>query len=642
VTDPSRRLNPDDLFVLQHLRGACLAPDARRVAYAVSHTDSSEHVGIWIADVASGAKRRLAHPGIAHAPSWSRDGNRIAFVCDGRLCVADARTLDACEPLTPSGQTVEGRPSWSPDGRRIVVSLREHRTIDEPRRIDSTHFRVDGIGFIDHFTQRIAVVDVADRSVRHLTDAAEICTQPEWSPCGRRVLFLVREAVIPFETNSQCLRVVAADSDSSIELLDSNWFVDAARWSPSGERIVVSAAADRSLTAPTLALWSINPANGQRELRMACATSHIGFRLNHDMPSRELAAAYGLVVPSEEVAFVTIQKGGSTEIWRASLRGDISTTPVVHGDRACIALDANMKADALVFAATDVHRPFELMLASLDGQREHRLTQLNDDTLRNWPANDLERFRFESHDGLPLDAWFMSAAGSRRPAPTVLFIHAGPYLCTGNAFRYDFHLLTSHGFGVLFANFRGSAGYGEGFMRAIRGDWGALAYPDHMAVVDAAIERCYADPAKLGVWGPSHGGFATCWIVGHTNRFRAALAEAATANFATLYYQTDAPRTYCRELGGRPHEIPNVYRSRSPLTYAHRCSTPTLLVHGEDDLRCPIGEAEQFHRALRDAGCHAELLRVPGCSHLGDSIGPLSARLAQNEALVHWFGRYLK
>jgi dipeptidyl aminopeptidase/acylaminoacyl peptidase len=104
---------------------------------------------------------------------------------------------------------------------------------------------------------------------------------------------------------------------------------------------------------------------------------------------------------------------------------------------------------------------------------------------------------------------------------------------------------------------------------------------------------------------------------------------------------TDAPDGFRRELGGRPDEIPEVYQERSPLTYAHRCTTPTLLLHGEVDLRCPISESEQFYRALCDAGCITELLRIPDCAHLGDSVGPLSARKAQNEALISWFLKYL-
>ena len=173
------------------------------------------------------------------------------------------------------------------------------------------------------------------------------------------------------------------------------------------------------------------------------------------------------------------------------------------------------------------------------------------------------------------------------------------------------------------------------------GDWGGKGFPDHMAVIDAAIAAGLADPEHLGVWGASHGGLATSWIVGHTNRFRAAVAEAAATNFSSLYYLSDLGAVLAVDLGGLPHELPDIYRSRSPLTFAHRCTTPTLMLHGEEDYRFPIAEAEQFFQVLLDVGCTTELVRITGCSHMGDAHGPLSARVGQNEALVDWFERYL-
>jgi dipeptidyl aminopeptidase/acylaminoacyl peptidase len=309
------------------------------------------------------------------------------------------------------------------------------------------------------------------------------------------------------------------------------------------------------------------------------------------------------------------------------------------GDRSCIALNASAARDRLLFLETDMLSPPDLHV--FDGIAQSRATHVNHDVLAEWPALCAQRLRFVSEDGLELEGWFLSTSPRPDRMPTVMFIHGGPFIAAGHAFRFDLHLLASRGIGVLFANFRGSFGYGEEFARAIMGDWGARGFPDHMAAVDRAIELQLADPARIGVWGASHGGFATCWLVGHTNRFRAAVAEAGVTNFVTAYYLCDAPDIFERDLGGKPHEIPEVYRSRSPLTYAHRCTTPTLLIHGEQDLRCPIGEAEQFHRALLDAGCTSELVRLAEATHMGDSIGPPQTRVAQNAALLEWFERFL-
>jgi dipeptidyl aminopeptidase/acylaminoacyl peptidase len=632
---------PEDLFDLAFLRDARLSPDGGRVAYTVSRTDGEERFEIWIADIKGEGEERLGCSGNATAPRWSPDGRWIAFVGNDRLRVAEFPSLIVSAPLTPEELSVQGAPTWSPDSARLAVSLLRRRMVEGPRRITSDHFRADGLGYLDGLTQHIYEVGHSSGALRCLTPSEGICSQPQWSPCGRRILFFATDDAIPFASYSPRLCTVDVDGGGITEVLGHRWYVACARWSPEGERIVVAAARDSTLTIPYLSLWVVDRSGHDADLRTPGMIGKLGFHIHHDMPAWDLTHGNILTVLDQETAFASVQVGGSVEICRIALRGDIVTDRVLTGERSCIVLDANLTSNVLLYAVTDLHSPTELWCSTLDTYKKSRLTTLNDDVLAGWTAMNVERFVFGSGDGTEIEAWFMARTDRRGPVPSVLFIHSGPYAATGYAFRFDFLLLAGQGFGVVFANFRGSSGYGEPFARAIMGDWGGRGYPDHMGAVDAAVEHGFADPDRLGVWGASHGGFATCWIVGHTNRFKAAVAEAASTNFTTLYYLTDAPEAFRRDLGGRPHEIPDVYHACSPMTYAHRCSTPTLLVHGEDDLRCPIGEAEQFYRALRDVACTTELLRIPGCSHLGDTIGPLSARRSENEALLDWFKRHL-
>jgi dipeptidyl aminopeptidase/acylaminoacyl peptidase len=638
-------LGPSDLFDLKYLRGARLSPDGKHVAYALSRTDEEERLEVWVSDRAGKGPRRVPHSGNATAPCWSPDGSRIAFVGDERLRVAAFPTLSLSALLTPEPWAVRGTPAWSPDGTRIAVSLWRSNTAQGPRRITATHFRADGLGFLDGVEQRIYALDLggdaSSPEVRCLTPAQGMCSEPQWSPCGRRVLFLATDAAIPFASYSPRLLCVDTDTRSVVEILGERWYITCARWLPSGNRIAVAAARDSTLTIPTVSLWVVDSTGDHAELRTQGAIGNVGFHIHHDMPAWDLTQDNTLSVLDAATAFATVQKGGCAEVWKIALEGPIGVERVLSGERSCIVLDAQGASDTLLFAVTDLRSPTELWTCDLNGHSETRLTALNDEILARWPRIEVQRVVFPSADGIEIEAWFLAPAARQGAIATVLFIHGGPFAATGFAFRYDFLLLASQGFGVLFANFRGSAGYGEDFARAIMGDWGGRGYADHMGAVDAAIALGWADPERLGVWGPSHGGFATCWMVGHTSRFKAAVAEAAFANFSTLYYLTDAPDGFRRDLGGRPDEIPEIYRARSPLTYAHRCATPTLLLHGEDDLRCPIAEAEQFYRVLRDVGCTTELIRIPGCSHLGDSIGPLSARRAQNEGLLSWFLRHL-
>jgi dipeptidyl aminopeptidase/acylaminoacyl peptidase len=163
-----------------------------------------------------------------------------------------------------------------------------------------------------------------------------------------------------------------------------------------------------------------------------------------------------------------------------------------------------------------------------------------------------------------------------------------------------------------------------------------------MASVDAAVAAGLADAERLGVGGLSGGGNLSCWIVGQTDRFKAAVPENPVTNWVSFYVVSDiGPWFATQELGGRPHEVPEVYARCSPITYAHRCTTPTLLIQAEADYRCPAEQAEQFYAVLKVSGCLVEMLRLPGGSHTSSIFGPPALRQAHNEALLGWIKRYI-
>jgi dipeptidyl aminopeptidase/acylaminoacyl peptidase len=203
-------------------------------------------------------------------------------------------------------------------------------------------------------------------------------------------------------------------------------------------------------------------------------------------------------------------------------------------------------------------------------------------------------------------------------------------------------MLCGAGYAVLMVNHRASTGYGDEFSTAIKGDWGNLDYTDLMAGVDYAIARGIADPERLGVCGLSGGGNLTCWTIGQTDRFKAAVPENPVTNWISFYGVSDiGPWFAVEQMGGHPHEIPEVYVRCSPITYAHRCKTPTLLIQGEHDWRCPAEQSEQFYTVLKANGCTVEMLRLPKASHAGTIVGAPINRRIHNEALLDWMDRYV-
>jgi dipeptidyl aminopeptidase/acylaminoacyl peptidase len=643
------KLSPDDLLALRFVRDARLSPDGRQAAVIASrpdHAADGEFLELMLVDTRSGAETPLVAGDVrVIGPAWSPNGNKLAYVrIDSgppRICIHDFGTNQITE--TPVAGGMPQPPlAWSPDGTRLAITVIS--VVPPPaglHRITKPGFRIEGIGFVDRISQRIDIVEVASGAISCVTAGLGNCSQPEFSPTGDRLLFGAIEGAAKPGGGSAPLPHILHFVDGQVTRpLGEGWHVTTTTWLPDGERLLVFGAYRSTMTVPVSILYTFDLASGSFECRTPDLEAQIGMRVHEDTPIWEICFTRGVEIVDDS-AFASVQAGGETQIWRIALAGAPSMTPVVEGPRSCLLLGAT--SDALLFLASDLHRPGDLHVASLSSGEERRLTSLNDGVLASWPKLAVRHLPVTSPDGLVFDAWYLARADAKGegPLPTVMFVHGGPFLAVGHAFRYDFHMLASRGWGMVFANFRGSAGYGEAFQRKIMGDWGSKGFPDHMAVVDVAVALGLADPERLGVWGASHGGFATAWIVGHTDRFRAAVAEASVTNYISLYYLSDVGEGFAADLGALPHEIPDVYRSRSPLTYAHRCTTPTLMLHGDEDYRCPIAEAEQFFRVLIDVGCTTELVRIPRCNHIGDSVGPLSARVGQNEALLDWFERFL-
>ena len=258
-------------------------------------------------------------------------------------------------------------------------------------------------------------------------------------------------------------------------------------------------------------------------------------------------------------------------------------------------------------------------MCRLDGSDERRLTGLN----RGWTdavaLSAPERFRF-TRAGFELDVWVMRPAGfvAGRRYPTLLNIHGGPHAQYGHNFFDEFQVYAGAGYAVVYTNPRGSQGYGESFAQAVVGDWGGGDYADVMAALDEALARHpFIDPERLGVLGGSYGGFLTSWTVGHTKRFKAACSERAVNCQYTMFGTSDIGHSFnVVELGGPlPWEVMARYIERSPLTYAKDITTPLLILHSEDDLRCPIEQAEQLFVALKKLGREVRFVRFPRENH---------------------------
>ncbi len=644
-----RTIKADDLFQLQFLQDGRFSPDGKKVVYVVSHADTEkdqEHAAVWLLSPETGESRQLTSGLTTDLnPMWSPDGKHIAFMSSReekpQIYLIPVGGGEA-RALTALAQGVGGGPVWSPDGKHIAFTAKpdvEPPDPTKPYRLTRHVYRFDMMGYLENALQDIYVIPVAGGEPKQLT--ADDCNNaaPVWSPDGQEILFTTTMPPDSHKVMLSSLKAVNLEGEVR-EVLGDWGQAAAATWTPDGERVVFIGNPASVPFGAQGNLWVIDSQGGEPEPRTADFGYQVGGGLQPDMPVMLVFASRALVAQDGQAAYVQVQKGGQGPIYRVALSGPESCTPVVGGERACLLLDR--VDERLLFAVSTHNNPIDLFSAGTDGSNEQQLTHLNADLLAECALPTFEHLSFPSSDGVEVEGWIMKPSVGEAPYPTIVYSHGGPAGGFGHIFSFDSQMLAGAGYAVLLVNFRGSTGYGDEFSGQIVGDFGRLEYEDVMAGLDFVIEQGIADPDLLGCCGLSYGGFMSCWIVGHTDRFKAAVPENPVTNWFSIYGVSDIGPGYCgKQFNGLPHEVPEVYARCSPITYAHRCTTPTLLIQGEHDFRCPAEQSEQFYAVLKASGCIVEMLRLPFSPHVGSIGGPLFIRRAQNEALLEWMNRYI-
>ena len=227
--------------------------------------------------------------------------------------------------------------------------------------------------------------------------------------------------------------------------------------------------------------------------------------------------------------------------------------------------------------------------------------------------------------------------------PLVVYVHGGPHAQYGNTFFHELQWLAAEGYVVLYTNPRGSKGYGEAHTKAIAGNWGSVDFDDIMTATDYACGLDYVDADRTAIMGGSYGGYMTAWAIGHTNRFRCAIADRLVANLCSMSGTCDFPWKPDAYYKGNAWSDPAALWHSSPLAYAGNITTPLLLIHSDGDLRCPAGQAEEMFAALRLQRKVVEYLRYPAESSHGLSRnGPPDLRLDRLRHNLDWLNRWLK
>jgi dipeptidyl aminopeptidase/acylaminoacyl peptidase len=651
-----RPITAEDLLALQIVDDPQISPDGSRVVCTLTSADGAANAyqtNLWLVPTGGSAPRQLTTARARDTtPRWSPDGRRIAFISDRsgekQVWIIDPDGGEA-RPLT-GGTLAPSELAWAPDSRwlAIVGKPQPKPGPDESdvRVISRLRYKLDGEGFWDGRWKQVVVISADGGDTRPVTHEECDHTNPAWSPDGKSIAYAANPDPDADLTNVTDIWVVAATGGTAPRRVTrSIGPAGQPAWSPDGTRIAYVGHDNVCRQATNSQVWVVPAAGGDP----VCLTGSFDRSVGHHVisDSRAHPGAGGLTwTPDGERIFFMYADGASTRIGSVAAAGS-AVRQETEGDHELIGCSLDRGARRIVCVESDALTPGEVAIRDLEGGAgpPRRLTDWNGPLLRTLALATPERFEFRSVDGWRVEGWVLRPSGAPSGArvATVLEIHGGPHGAYGNAFFHEFQLLAASGFGVIYMNPRGSQGYGQTFTAATRHDWGGKDFADLMLGVDHALASYdWIDADRLGVAGGSYGGFMTNWVVGHTQRFAAGVTMRSISNAYSQWGTSDlAYQKGFWEYPGDPWETPGFYLERSPITYVRQMRTPLLILHSENDLRCPIEQGEQLFVALKKQGVPTLFVRFPGESHDLSRNGQPKHRLERLRHILTWFRAYL-
>lgn len=595
------------------------SPDGKSIAFQSNRSGISQ---IWLLATDGGEASQLTHFTYgASSPKWSKDGSKIIF-----------------QAALESDADVTKQKELSKEERKKEAEEKQKK----PIIIDRLKHKSDARGFhLDDRNQQIVSYDLKEESFTQLTKGEHDHHLQDISPCGGKVLFSANLSEDSDYELVSHLYLLNLASKEVTQFTEEAGAYGNARFSPDGKSIVCFGHAyefDGATLAKVL-LFDIETKDKKN------LSEDWDFQLG-DLMIGDMRIGASTTGPvwdeSGDKLYFIATYDGKTTLNQVSISGERT---VLYDDNNHVfgfAYDQNHSQFILGISSPTEQGDFYLLDSSASEPK--RLTKANP-FLDEISLSEPEELTITAEDGWEIQGWLLKPYGFEegKKYPFVLEVHGGPHAMYGQTFFHEMQLLAAKGYVVLYTNPRGSHGYGQKFVDAVRGDYGGSDYTDLMSAVDYALENfSFIDEDRLGVTGGSYGGFMTNWIVGHTNRFKAAVTQRSISNWLSFYGVSDIGYFFTKwELGYDLLEDPKKLWEFSPLKYAENVETPLLIVHGELDYRCPVEQGEQLFIALKHLRKDVKFVRFPGANHELSRSGNPDMRMERLNHIVGWFEKHL-
>ncbi len=609
---PPSAFTTDDVSV-----AARWSPDGRTFAIVRVASGVSQ---IALVDVATRETRFVTSlPAGATEPEWSHDGKHIAFV----------------------GITRDERPAARIDFAAAGFAPTAAQRTSDVRTIGVERYESNGVGYTYDTHRHIWIMDASGANPRALSQAVgREEGRIAWSFDDAHIAYSSSVVEAPKAFTSDLFTVDPSGGTPRL-VASPNEANGSAGFLRNGRLLSFAKNVDDSASYP--ALVSSDLTGGERTTIIPADRTLFGDWLLADlkMPG---ATCGPLVLPGDAALVTNASAPGTTRLVRVALATGALTTLTPAGEASDCTLSADGARLAYVFA--DFTHPAEVHLLNTASGQDRALTSLNGSYLEQALLSVPQPFVVRNPAGDAVSAWFMPAVGPSAvgPRPTIVLVHGGPQTQYGDTFFHEAQYLAGRGYNVVISDPRGSVGFGWRFEEALVGHWGPPMLEDITAVVDAVVKRPEVDPARLGISGGSYGGYATLWIISHTDRYAVAISERPASDLATqsLDWELASSNALGGEYAwGKPWDPASANYTDSPLRYVEHVHTPVLLLHSDEDTETPLDQTLIEFSALRQLGRTAEFVAFPHENHDLNRVGAPIHRIERLHILEDWLARYL-
>jgi dipeptidyl aminopeptidase/acylaminoacyl peptidase len=667
-----RLLAKEDLFTIRLAGDPQISPEGDWIVYVLSSVNANENryeSSLFGVKASGGDSFRLTSGPHDSKPRFSPNGKELAFLSkrsgSSQIWILPLQKGEATQFTFVKGGLLDYR--WLPDGSGFVYTanldqkgIEDEKSVEiendlylkftkDVKEIETLFYKADGMGYLGSHRPQL-VYHQRETAPIQLTFGPQFIYQLcDVDSSGRRILFTSRQdddwgrnawSSYLYEYNMEEARVRY--------LVCKEFDVQQATYSPKGDRIAMIASVS-DVIGSSSKLYMVPMQGGEPEACVPYFDRTFSNIALCDIPiSGNTPLIWGW---GSKSVYVPVSDSGKVSIYKIFVDTQ-KIESVVEGDRTIFSYSFSANTRKIAFAATQFDNPADIYVFDTDivGQRvkEKKLTDVNKEWLSQIKLSEPEHMKARANRKSPeIDMWVMKPTefDSTKSYPTVLEIHGGPMMMYGHAFFFEFQLTAAEGFGIAFSNPRGSQGYGEDFCTVIAKEWGKKDYDDVMAVRKRALRRHkWIDERLFSVAGGSYGGFMTAWIIGHTEKFKAAICSRPVIHWAAMAGTSDGNWAWLRRFDMvAPWDDDKAYKQQSPYSYISNVVTPVLIEVQEGDLRCPFEQGQMYFAALKYLNkAPVKFVTYPNEFHGMSRNGKPWNKVHRLHQIISWLNQYGK